>query len=46
MIEELLEILNNIFGTPFEVVESKGKRHYIEYVPGKDLRIEDEELVP
>lgn len=46
MIEDVLEILNLLFGTPFEVVEGKGKRHYIEYVPGRDLRIEDgEELV-
>lgn len=47
MIEELLEILNNLFGTNFEAIEGKRKRHYIEYVPGRDLRIEDgEELVP
>jgi len=43
MIEEILEILNLLFGTPFEAIEGKGKRHYIEYVPGRELMIDDGE---
>lgn len=47
MIEEMLKILEFIFGGGFKPIETTAKRHYIEYVPGKEKNfIQQLELEP
>ncbi|EPL16043.1 relaxase/mobilization nuclease domain-containing protein [Pseudomonas sp. CF161] len=42
LIEEILAIIDKIFGGGFKAKESKPVRHYIDFIPGRPLIIENE----
>lgn len=43
MIEDILAIIDRIFGGKFKATESQGNRYYLEYVPGKRLLFPEEQ---
>ncbi|MBK5417760.1 relaxase/mobilization nuclease domain-containing protein [Pseudomonas sp. TH31] len=43
MIEDILAIIDKIFGGKFKATESQGNRYYLEYVPGKKLLFPEEQ---
>lgn len=43
MIEDILAIIDRIFGGKFKATEPQGNRYYLEYVPGKKLLFPEEQ---